>query len=131
MNAELKNVQITREALIDKMVEHREDDWDTDDTEDALRHGRIGFEEMPNAELEEIANDAYCMMEEGNEVRYTITDPCPIQATPEAINREMLEALKWLLANAPAPKGIKHDFSYILYREAATKAIAKAEGKSA
>lgn len=43
---------------------------------------------------------------------------------------DMLEALKGLLANAPVPKRIKDDFSYILYREAASKAIAKAEGRS-
>ena len=39
----------------------------------------------------------------------------------------MLEALKGLIANHPAPKGIRKDFSYILYLEAARKAIAKAE----
>ncbi len=43
----------------------------------------------------------------------------------------MLEALKGLLTNAPTPKGIKQDYSYILYREAAKKSIAKAEGKGA
>ena len=42
----------------------------------------------------------------------------------------MLEALKGLIANHPAPKGIRKDFSYILYLEAAQKAIAKAEGRS-
>jgi hypothetical protein len=42
---------------------------------------------------------------------------------------ELLEALRGLLANAPAPKRIKDDFSYILYLEAARTALAKAEGK--
>ncbi len=43
-------------------------------------------------------------------------------------NKFLLEALKGLLLNCPPPKGIRKDFSYILYREAATKAIRKAEG---
>lgn len=43
---------------------------------------------------------------------------------------ELLEALTGLLANAPAPKNVRDDFSYILYREAATVAIAKAKGQS-
>ena len=46
----------------------------------------------------------------------------------EAAAPDLLEALQGLLLNCPAPKGIKHDFSYILYREAAKKAIAKAKG---
>ena len=41
----------------------------------------------------------------------------------------MLEALKGLLENAPIPKGVKQDFRYILYREAASKAIRLAEGR--
>lgn len=41
----------------------------------------------------------------------------------------ILEALKGLLENAPRPKGIKQDFHYILYREAARKAIRLAEGR--
>jgi hypothetical protein len=41
---------------------------------------------------------------------------------------ELLEALQGMLANAPAPKGIGKDYSYILYREAAKTAIAKATG---
>jgi hypothetical protein len=41
---------------------------------------------------------------------------------------ELLEALQGLLTNAPAPKGISNDYSYILYREAAKTAIAKATG---
>ena len=39
---------------------------------------------------------------------------------------ELLEALKGLLANAPTPKGVRKDYSYILYLEAARAAIAKA-----
>lgn len=41
---------------------------------------------------------------------------------------ELLEACIGLLANSPAPKGIRKDFSYILYREAAREAIRKATG---
>lgn len=44
--------------------------------------------------------------------------------------KEMLEALRGLVANAPTPKRIRDDFSYILYLEAARTAIAKAEGKT-
>lgn len=36
----------------------------------------------------------------------------------------LLEALEGLVANAPAPRGIRKDFHYILYREAAITAIA-------
>jgi hypothetical protein len=43
---------------------------------------------------------------------------------------ELLEALQGLLKNAPPPKGIRKDFAYILYLEAAKKAIAKATGQS-
>lgn len=42
---------------------------------------------------------------------------------------ELLEACKGLLANAPEPKRINKDYSYILYRETARKAISKAEGR--
>ena len=41
---------------------------------------------------------------------------------------DMLEALKGLLNNAPAPKHIRKDYAYTLYLEAAKKAVAKAEG---
>ena len=46
------------------------------------------------------------------------------------IEKELLEALRGLLANAPEPKRIKDDFSYTLYLEAARRAIAKAEGRA-
>ena len=41
---------------------------------------------------------------------------------------ELLEALQGLLRNCPPAKGIRKDFSYILYQEASRKAIAKAVG---
>lgn len=43
---------------------------------------------------------------------------------------DLLEALQGLLTHAPQPKKkIRDEFHYILYREAARKAIAKAEGR--
>lgn len=44
---------------------------------------------------------------------------------------DLLEALEGLLVNAPAPKGIRKDYSYTLYREAAKVALAKARGEGA
>lgn len=61
----------------------------------------------------------------------------PGQAESEANARliaaapELLEALAGLLKHAPLPKGIRKDFSYTLYLEAARSAIAKAEGRNA
>lgn len=43
---------------------------------------------------------------------------------------DMFEALGELLANAPAPKNIKQDYSYILRREMARAALAKARGET-
>ena len=48
---------------------------------------------------------------------------------PTDLEKEMLAALQGLLAHAPAPKHIRDDFSYILYLEAARKAVAKAGAK--
>lgn len=42
----------------------------------------------------------------------------------------MIEALEGLLKNGPEPKGIKKDFHYILYREAARKALTLARMES-
>lgn len=89
----LKEVPITRAALIEKLIEYRSDDWDHHDTDDVLEFGRIGFIELSNEDLEQIALD-YMLEEGGVEVAYTITDPCPIKATPEEINQEMLEACR-------------------------------------
>ena len=60
--------------------------------------------------------------------------PCVIltQAGYENLLAEragMLEALQGLLANAPKPKRVKDDFSYMLYLEAARTAIRKATGQ--
>ena len=40
---------------------------------------------------------------------------------------EMVDALKGLLENSPAPKRIRNDFSYTLYREAARSILRKLE----
>lgn len=45
----------------------------------------------------------------------------------QSLQQQMLEALKGLLIHAPEPKGIKQDFSYTLYLEAARRAIERAE----
>jgi hypothetical protein len=75
MDTELKKVEITREALIEKMIEHRGDDWDHHDTDEVLRHGRYGFVEMSNEELEEIASESYYIPDEnGIEVKWKISD---------------------------------------------------------
>jgi hypothetical protein len=54
-----------------------------------------------------------------------VADARLIAAAPE-----LLEAVKGLISNAPPPKGIRADYSYILYLEAAKTAIAKAEGRA-
>lgn len=64
---------ITRAELIDKLVAFREDDFDGHDIEEAIRYGRTGYEEMTNEELEQMVVD-FMMEEDGQEVRYTITD---------------------------------------------------------
>lgn len=43
---------------------------------------------------------------------------------------DMLAALEGLLTNAPAPKSVKQDYHYMVSREAAKRAIAKARGES-
>jgi len=53
----------------------------------------------------------------------------PIDDDEHEVIIALYEALKGLLENSPTPKGIRRDYSYILYREAARTAIAKAEKK--
>lgn len=72
--AEGKVVEITREALIEKMIEHRGSDFDDHDIEEVLRHGRTGYEEMDNAELEEVANEYYMSDEDGMDLKWKISD---------------------------------------------------------
>lgn len=123
-------VSITRAELIYKMAEWRVDDWDTDDTEEVLRYGRIGFNEMPNEELEEIANECYCMTDaDGNEVRYTITDADTSKPPAEALLKEAVKAL-----HAIKSQSIGDDWTaeqaIAFIKQHATEAIAKAEWRA-
>lgn len=116
---------ITRAELIDKMVEHRGDDWDHHDTDEVLRDGRIGFNEMTNGELEDLAFEWYMMEEDGEVVKYHITDADPSKPSAEAINKELLEALRASLL--AIPDGMTSNSSPIVQQIRA--AIAKAEGR--
>ena len=116
---------ITREGLIEKMIEDRGANWDYSDTCEMLEYGRIGFAEMTNQDLEEIAED-YCLCDDdGNEVRYTITDADTSKPSVEAINKELLEALKASLL--AIPDGMTSNETPIVQQIRA--AIAKAEGR--
>lgn len=75
---------ITRAALIEKLIEYRSDDWDENDTDEALRYGRFGFTELSNDDLEQLAVDFMLEDADGNEVRYTITDADTSQPSAEA-----------------------------------------------
>jgi len=92
---------ITRAELIDKLVEYRSDDWDRHDIADVLRYGRIGFEELPNGALEEIALDYMLCDENMNEVRYTITDADTSKPSDENNTQivkdivELLDGTEW------------------------------------
>lgn len=117
---------ITRAELIDKMVEHRGDDWDHHDTDDVLRDGRIGFNEMTNEDLEQLAID-YMLEEDGVEVVYHITDADPSKPSAEEINKEMLDELRDIArridrdSGSPRFTAKQHDRLVAL--------IAKAEGR--
>ena len=120
MDTAVKTVDITRAALIEKLIEYRSDDWDHHDTDDVLEFGRIGFIELSNEDLEQIALD-YMLEEGGVEVAYTITDADTSKPSVEAINAEMLELCK--LAYVAVNPGCE--------LEARLKAaIAKAEGRT-
>lgn len=119
-----KVVEITRAALVDKLVDIRLDDFDSHDLDEAVRDGRYGYSELPNRELEDLA-DEWGLEENGEEVRYKITDA---DANPmmEEINKELLEALKAALTviEQDMPKTERNQ-----KREQMIAAIAKAEGK--
>ena len=126
-----KVVEITRAALVDKLVDHRTDDFDSYDIEDAVRHGRYGYEELPNDELEDLA-DEWGLEEDGVEVRYKITD-ADAKPMVEAINAELLKQLKH--ANRAlydlAPERYdddEHKANWERLLEEISHAIAKAEG---
>ena len=128
---------ITREGLIEKLIEYRSEQWDHDDTVEMLEYGRTGFVEMTNEVLEEIANDDY-MLQEG--VYYKITDTDPSKPSAEAINKELLEALKAVQEHItgadvlfdPNPQWEGEQARYDKAQEAlclVDQAIAKAEGR--
>jgi len=123
--AEKPVVRTTRADLIDKLVDIRLDDFDSHDLDDAVRNGRYGYAELPNAELEDLA-DEWGLEEDGVEVRYTITDADTSKPSPEAINAEMLEALKAALTviEQDMPRTERNQ-----KREQVIAAIAKAEGR--
>jgi len=126
---------ITRAELIDKLVEYRWDDWDHHDTDDVLRYGRIGFEELSNDDLEQIALD-YMLEEGGVEVAYTITDADTSKPSAETINAELLDQLR----EAQSMLGYHmpdtfddaiHHANWVSKMNAIQAAIAKAEGSLA
>ena len=92
---------ITREGLIEKLIEDRGANWDYSDTCEILEYGRTGFVEMTNKDLEEIAED-YCLCDDdGNEVRYTITDADTSKPSDENNTQivkdivELLDGTEW------------------------------------
>jgi len=152
MDTELKKVEITREALIEKMIEYRQGNWDASDTWEALYYGRNGFGEFTNADLEQQALDYGIGEEDGDtyvDVAYTITDADTHTVSEEERLRthnaalveslkglrmtytELLEALKGLVGEIQLGKlNIRKDFSLIKAHACASKAIAKAEGRA-
>jgi hypothetical protein len=44
---------MTREEMIDKLVEHDVDNFDMRDLADLFRHGRTGYEDMSDEELKD------------------------------------------------------------------------------
>lgn len=116
---------ITREALIEKLIEERIGNWDSSDLQEALYDGRIGYSEFPNAELEELADEWFSC----DPLAYRITDGTHEISEGERlreINKELVEALKQsqrVLQTWEFP-WVKEAF----YKNAA--AIAKAEGRA-
>lgn len=117
---------LTREALIDKLIDERLGNWDRSDTWEALYHGRNGYSEFPNAELEELADEWFG----ADPLAYRIIDADTHTVSEEErlreINKELVEALKQsqrVLQTWEFP-WVKEAF----YKNAA--AIAKAEGRA-
>lgn len=125
-------IPITRQELIDKMIEDRGANWDYSDTCEMLEYGRTGFVEMTNKDLEEIAED-YCLCDDdGNDVRYTITDADTSKPSAEALLKEAVEALK---ATQTVLDGWEHTLrdrignaNYVRIASANRQVIAKAAG---
>ena len=124
---------ITRAELIEKLVEYRSDDWDHHDTDEVLRYGRIGFEELSNDDLEQIALDYMLCDENMNEIRYTITDADTSKPSAETINAELLDQLREAqsLLGYHMPDTFDdaiHHANWVSKMNAIQAAIAKAEG---
>lgn len=116
---------ITREALIEKLIDDRIGSWDSSDIWEALYYGRYGYSEFPNAELEEMADEWFSY----EPLAYRITEGTHEISEEERlreINRELVEVLKQsqrVLQTWEFP-WVKEAF----YKNAA--AIAKAEGRA-
>lgn len=133
MDTAVKTVDITRAALIEKLIEYRSDDWDHHDTDDVLEFGRIGFIELSNEDLEQIALD-YMLEEGGVEVAYTITDADTSKPSAETINAELLDQLREAqrLLGYHMPDKFDdaiHEANWTARMNAIQAAIAKAEGR--
>lgn len=89
----LKTFPITRAELIEKVIEVRASNFDSDDIDESLRYGRYGFAEFSNEELQQFALDML-MEEDGEEVQYLITDADTSKPNPEALVLELIEIIK-------------------------------------
>ena len=56
---------MTREEMIDKLVEHDVDNFDMRDLADLFRYGMVAYEDMSDEELKE--HYEFCFEEEDNE----------------------------------------------------------------
>ena len=97
--AAIPTVDITREALIDKLVDFRADNFDSEDIVDAVRYGRDGYEEYTNAELEQQAMDYMLVDDEGNEVKYRIADTDTCKPSGR-VNEKLVAACEALIGVA-------------------------------
>lgn len=88
-----QNQELTRDNAIDQLIARRIEEWDhPDDTDTALRRGRIGFETMSNAVLAELWENYF-----GSTCRITGEEPPQtIQFTPNDYH-EILSAFSNIL----------------------------------
>ena len=70
-----KTIQLTRQDLIEVLVEYRMTHWDNDLQEEAIRYGRTGFDEMTDADLESYANEELSWPLHGPEYRIVKEEP--------------------------------------------------------
>ena len=126
---------LTREALIDKLIDERLGNWDRSDTWEALYHGRNGYSEFPNAELEELADEWFW----ADPLAYRIIDADTHTVSEEdrlrEINRELLNALigAQQSLNYLAPEKFDDAEHEAAWREKMAnieRVIAKAEGRA-